>query len=120
MGFQQSIVKLKENKFMDFIFFIQEETEWMKTRGLRPNCCVRVAADIDILKSKYKKDEICVVIEGERHYQRKSEPDGLWGLDLVESVVFIDNLSAEILDNYFPRIKDDLFYKQFQAEKEEK
>jgi hypothetical protein len=114
MGYQQSIVKLKADQLNNFMFFLKNNEKWMNDRGIQPNCMVRVAGDIELYTYQFKKDEVCVVIDGERHFQRGSEPDGLIGLEWVESIIFIDNVSTQILDEYFPRIEEEEFYKQFQ------
>lgn len=119
MGYQQSIVKLKTDQLDNFMNFLQENEDWFNERNIHPTCMVRVASDIELYKYTFKKGEMCVVIDGERHFQRASEPDGLIGLEYVEMVLFVDNLSTKILDKYFPQIDNEDFYKQFETSREE-
>ena len=119
MGFQQSIVKAKKGKEEELIAFAVNDEKWFAERCISPYSAVRVSKDLFLRGSTYKKGEICLVVGGDRQYQRCTEKGGLSDLEFVDDILFIDGImydlnsekdDGELLDEYFPVIKDESFY----------
>ena len=115
MGFQQSIVKAKQGQEEALISFAINNGKWFSDRDISPYGAVRVTKDLWIGGTTFKKGEICLVVGGERHYQRMYG-EGLYEHDLVQHIYLIDDIShdlnsekdtGDLLDEYFPVIKDE-------------
>ena len=114
MGFQQSIVKAKQGQEEELISFAVNNIKWFRDREISPYDVVKVSEDVYLGGIEFKKDEICLMVGGERYYQRLSAEEGLSELDTVEYTYPIDNIShdlnsekdtGDLLDEYFPVIK---------------
>ena len=125
MGFQQSIVKAENGKNEELITFAVNNQKWFRDKDFSFYGVVRVSKDVDLDGIEFEKDELCIVVGGERYPQRLSSDEGLSELDSVKYVYPIDNIShdlfsekdtGDLLDEYFPMIKDGSFYEKYQKE----
>lgn len=128
MGYQQSVVKVKEGETSSFLEFFVNNEEWFAERDFRVYGAAKVLKPFELLGSvEFEKGEIVFIVGGERYPQRYGSDEGISELPQVEYCLFTDCFTelsdkdemeayanlGEILDEYLEFIKDKKFYTHY-------